>query len=264
VTCPHPGSGQASLPARNRISITNCCPCPATSDTLTPGRSSSRFSNVVAHTTTLLCERMSLNSPRTLARESCAPSCPGPGVSQALSRNRSSGHIPLSNPQLCREDRKTEASASLMIKRNQSTGSPTRCPEEREHSSAAPTPAAAQGAGPDAARPPGLDAALTPRPPTDPHAAASRPPGRGRPPTVRSNQALVLRAWENPRWRYRRIHRGPGTHPRCQPHQPADPLQPIDDQARQMRQNHPRHTIPGISNPTPFFRCSPAQGITRG
>jgi transposase len=39
------------------------------------------------------------------------------------------------------------------------------------------------------------------------HAAASRPPRRGRPPTVGSVRALVLRlARENPTWRYRRIH----------------------------------------------------------
>jgi hypothetical protein len=39
------------------------------------------------------------------------------------------------------------------------------------------------------------------------HAAASRPPRRGRPPTARSVRALVLRlARENPTWAYRRIH----------------------------------------------------------
>ena len=39
------------------------------------------------------------------------------------------------------------------------------------------------------------------------HAAVSRPRRRGRPPTVRSIQALVLRlVRENPSWRYRRVH----------------------------------------------------------
>lgn len=39
------------------------------------------------------------------------------------------------------------------------------------------------------------------------HAAVSRPHRRGRPPTVRSIRALVLRlARENPPWGYRRIH----------------------------------------------------------
>src|SRR4051795_2157579 len=39
------------------------------------------------------------------------------------------------------------------------------------------------------------------------HAAASRPRRRGRPPTVRSVRALVLRlVRENPSWGYRRVH----------------------------------------------------------
>jgi transposase len=39
------------------------------------------------------------------------------------------------------------------------------------------------------------------------HARASRPKRPGRPPTIRSIQALVLRlARENPNWGYRRIH----------------------------------------------------------
>ena len=39
------------------------------------------------------------------------------------------------------------------------------------------------------------------------HAAASRPQRRGRPPTVRSVRALVLRlVRENPSWGYRRVH----------------------------------------------------------
>ncbi|GAA4733924.1 integrase core domain-containing protein [Phytohabitans rumicis] len=39
------------------------------------------------------------------------------------------------------------------------------------------------------------------------HAVASRPPGRGRPPTIRSIRVLVLRlVAENPSWGYRRVH----------------------------------------------------------
>jgi putative transposase len=58
-----------------------------------------------------------------------------------------------------------------------------------------------------AGRAPGYGVALAPRPDRPRHAAESRPKRTGRPRTVRSIRALVLRsAKENPSWGYRRVH----------------------------------------------------------
>lgn len=96
----NPHSGQASRSARNRTSTTNWLPCHATADTLIPGRSSTRFSNVVART---VASYSSLGGPQQLPNVDVAAvrtSHPAPRVSQPPHPQRIPPLLPPHRPTL--------------------------------------------------------------------------------------------------------------------------------------------------------------------